>query len=67
LDFDGKPTEVAFVGFNAGGQQEVYYPIPVESRAPTMRVVDRPLEPPTNVASPTVRVRRPPKSVDGAK
>lgn len=59
LDFDGKPSEVAFVGFNAGGQQEVYYPIPVETRPPTLRVVDRSLEPPTAVPSPAVRIRRP--------
>jgi hypothetical protein len=59
LDFDGKPSEVAFVGFNEGGQREVYYPIPVETRPPTLRVVDRALEPPTAVPSAAVRIRQP--------
>jgi hypothetical protein len=59
LDFEGRPSEVALVGFNAGGQPEVYYPIPTESKAPTLRVVDRPPEPPTGVPAPVIRIRRP--------
>ena len=59
LDGDGGPDEVVFVVFNAAGQQELYFPIPVATRPPTLRVINPSHEPPTAAQRPTVRVRRP--------